>query len=353
MSTNNACYNPSTFTPDNKPLLSKADWSMVQLYLQDCANLPLKVGPNPPSEFPYQDSVDVYKIIHSGAAVFQTKTLPAANKMANTLYNEGTTADAAFSAVIQLMDSPNPDKEALEQLFTALQKTASDAQVGAQAIFQGTKTFADMLGKQGIQLTALKNKYVNEAGGLKTKIQNLNLSITSEKTIIQQAQAKIVSDNKVINDTVYYSWIPLVGTIVALVEIIEKDKDIEAQLKIIKGAVTKIQGYNSELAADKAEMSQLIYAEDFNQSQVNQMNEALPKLQKIEGAWGTIATELGDVLANIQKAEGQALKDIACLSAVYLTTAQKEWLQVANDAHDFMTNFYVLPVSQMPKSQTA
>jgi len=325
---------------------------MIQLYLQNCANLPLLVGPKPPKEFPFKDSVDVYKIIHQGAAIFQTITLPEANKMANTLYNEGTSADATFSAVINLM-AGEPSKEVLQQLFSVLHKTASEAQVSAQKIFDDTKSFADMLGKQGLSLTSLKNKYINEAGGLKTKIENINLSITGEHTKISAAQTKITQDNKVINDTVYYSWIPLVGTIVALVEIIEHDKDIETQLGIIKKAVTAIQGFNTELGKDKAEMAQLIYAETFNKNQVQEMNNVLPKLQKIEGAWGTIAVELSDVIGNINKAEGNALKDIQCLSAVYLTTAQKEWLQVANDAHDFMQNFYVKAQKHLPKNNAA
>ena len=348
MTTTNPCYNPGTFTPDNKPLLSKGDWSMIQLYLQNCANLPLAVGQTPPKEFPYQDAVDIFKILHAGAATFQTVTLPAAHNMANTLYNLGQTSDAAFQAVINIM-AGDPDKATLQQVFGALHKTASDAQAGAKTIFDGTKTFADMLGKQGTALTTVKNKYVNEAGGLKTKIQNLNLSIEEEHTKISQAQAKIVEDKKVINDTVYYSWVPLVGTIIALVEIIEHDKDIEKQLNIIKKAVSDIQEYNTELQKDQAEMAQLNYADIFVKNQVAQMNTTLPKLQKIEGAWGTIATELGDILSNIDKAEGEALKKIQCLSAVYLTTAQKEWLQVANDAHDFMMNFYILPAEKMPK----
>jgi hypothetical protein len=348
MTSTNPCYNPATFNPDNKPLLSKGDWSMVQLYLEDCKNLPLVVGHTPPKEFPYKDSVDVFKLIHAGAATFKTVTLPAANQMANTLYNLGMQADASFEAVVNIM-AENPNKDVLKQLFGALHKTASDSQIAAKDIFKGTKKFVDMLDTQGQALTSLVNKYVDETGGLKTKIKNLKLSIQGEQTKINEAQTKIAQDNKVIHDTVYYSWIPLVGTIVALVEIIEHDKDIEKQLDIIKGAVSEIQKCNKELHKDQAQMAQLVYAESFNKHQVKLMNQTLPNLQKIEGAWGTIKTELSDIITNIDKAEGQALKKIQCLSEVYLTTAQKEWLQVANDAHDFMMNFYIKPVSKMPR----
>jgi hypothetical protein len=64
-----------------------------------------------------------------------------------------------------------------------------------------------------------------------------------------------------------------------------------------------------------------------------------PVLQKIEGAWGTIGQELSAVLGQISNA--QEPKTIPCLAQVALTTAANEWHDIANDAHNYMTNFYI------------
>lgn len=340
MTATNPCYNPAAFAPDNKPLLSAPQWQFVQLYLQDCHNLP--------TDFPFADSQKSYNIIRSAAATFQNTTLPEAYTMANKLFNQGQTASATFEGVLGVLGSGSASKDTLVSLFKPLVESATNAQAGAKTVFDQSQTFVNTLSTQGGLLSEYKNNYINKAGGLESQIKTLEASITQERTKIQAAQSSILHDQKVINDTKYYSWIPLVGTIVALVEIITHDKDIEKQEGIIKDAIKAIQGYNATLQKDESEVAQLIYAEKFNQDQVKQINTVLPDIQKIEGVWGTIAAELGDVLGNIEKAQSKSsLEGLKCLAAVYLTTAEKEWNSVANDANDFMINFYLKPV---PKS---
>ncbi|WP_375280815.1 hypothetical protein [Pseudooctadecabacter sp.] len=343
------CYNPDSFTPNNQALLSKAQWQQVQFYLNNCMQLPLKVGNDPSKgEFPYADSVAVYKTIHSSAAAFQTGTLPDASAMANALYNYGQTSVATFGAVAQLIQQGSADRVVLQKLFSNLKSETAGYQAAAKKIFTETEVFANTIGTAKGDLTAITKKYVDQSGGLKSQIEALKIDVQTQQSIITEAQTKILGDKKVIKDTVYYSWIPLVGTIIALVEIITHEKDIQEQLKKIKAAVTQIQTDNSKIATDEANMAQLIYAETFNNKQVDLIAGVLPNIQKIEGAWGTISQELGDVMGNIDKASDPS--QIPCLKNIALTTATNEWQTVANDAHDFMLNFYVQPEASMTKA---
>lgn len=335
MTATNPCYNPAAFAPDNKPLLSKSQWQYVQLYLQDCAHLP--------TNFPFADSQKSYNIIRSAATSFKTQTLPEAQKMANILFNQGESASSSFAAVLSLVSAKQATKETLTAIYQPLIDSATKARTAATAIFNQTKDFADTLGTQGSLLTEYKQNYINKSGGLKTEIEALEASITQERSKIHSAQGKILSDNNVIKDTKYYSWIPLIGGIVALAEIISHDKDIQKQEGIIKDALKALEGYNATLQKDKSEMAQLIYAEKFNQEQVTQINTVLPDIQKIEGVWAAIGLELQDVLDHIKKARSQSeLTGITCLASLQLTTAQKEWGTVANDANDFLENFYLV-----------
>lgn len=344
----NACYNPNVFNPDNKPLLSKGDWQMIQGFLVDAANLPITEA-----AFPDPKSIPIFKSIHDTSHVFQTETMPKANGLANKLYNYGQKANATFAAVIKLMDQDPIDKEALGSLYASLEKTASASQAEAEAVYTGTKSYSDSLTVSQKNLEKVVNEEVSATGGLKSQVEILKNDITSEKGAITSAQASITHDKKVIKDTVYYSWIPLVGTIVALVEIIEKEKDIKKQFDIINANIKLIQEQNKKVTELNGKIAQLVYAQNFNNGQIKQIGAVTPSLQKIQGAWGTIAKECGDVLGNIKDAQQQDLKTNACLAAVALTTAANEWHDVANDAHDFMLNFYITPVEKMKSKKKA
>jgi hypothetical protein len=334
------CYNPKIFTPDNKPLLSKGQWSMIQLFLVDAANLPLTN-----EAFPDPASIPIFKAIHDAAAFFKSDTLPKSNALGNTLYNYGSTANATFAALVNIMETPNPDKNVLLQLFGNLQNFAQQAQIEAKQVFDGTQGFVNVLGDQKSKLDKVVTDEVNAKSGYQSQITVLNNDITAQRSSITSAQATITSDKKVIHDTVYYSWIPLIGTIVALAEIITSSDDIKKQLGIINDAVKAIQGDNLKLEPLNQKVGQLIYAQDFNNGQIKQIGEVMPVLQTIQGAWGTISSELGDALGHINNAQADQLKGLTYLAEVELTTAANQWQDVANDAHDYMMNFYITPAT--------
>jgi hypothetical protein len=338
------CYNPEVFKPNNQPLLSKGQWSMVQLFLVDAANLPLSTtGPN---SFPDEKAVPIFRKIHDAAAFFKSNTLPKSNELGNSLYNYGTTAHATFRALINIMDQPKPDKDTLRNLFGNLSSMAAKSQTDAGDVFNGTKAFANELTTQKPLLETVVRDEITARGGLQSQITILNNDITAQQGTIQSAQAAIVQDRKVINDTVYYSWIPLVGTIVAVAIIIARNEDIKTQLNRINGAVAKIQEDNGKLQPLNARVAQLAYAQNFNNGLITKIGDVLPVIQTIQGAWGTINSLLGNVIGHINTAQDP--KSIGCLAAIELTTAANIWKDVAGDAHAYMQNFYVTNEKNMP-----
>ena len=340
-----SCYNPKIFTPDNKPLLSKGQWSMVQLFLVDAANLPLT-----PDKFPDSAALPIFKAIHDAAAFFKSDTLPKSNELGNTLYNYGSTANATFQALVNIMETPNPDKDTLLQLFGNLKTSAEQAQKDAKVVFDGTQNFLNVLNDQKSKLGIVVTNEVTSNTGVQSQITLLNNDITTQNSTIQAAQASIVHDKKVIHDTVYYSWIPLIGTIVALAEIISSNNDIKAQLVKINNAVIAIQSDNQQLQPLNQKVAQLIYAQNFNNGQITQIEGVTPVLQTIQGCWGTIFSELGDVLGHINNAQADQVKKMTCLAEVELTVAANQWQDVANDAHDYMMNFYISDAANIKKA---
>jgi hypothetical protein len=337
-----ACYNPDTFRPSNTPLLAKGQWSMVQLFLVDAASLPLTT-----SAFPDEGAIPIFRKIHDASASFAATVLPKSMATGSALYNYGQTSEATFSAAARLLDQENPDRTLLSKLFGSLSKTAADNQAAASDLFAGTKAFVDELSRQEPLLVKLVTDEVASTGGLQSQIDPLNTDIKAQRAILKAAQAAITDDQKVIHDTVYYSWIPFIGAIVALGEVIAHQNDIQTQLQLIQAAVTQIEADNRKLQPLQSRMNQLIYAQNFNNDQIRQVLEVTPVLQKIEGAWSTIGHELAAVLGQISSAQDPG--SIPCLAQVALTTAANEWHDIANDAHNYMTNFYITaPASAEP-----
>lgn len=341
MSNTNPCFNPKTFTPASGALLSLGQWQMLQLYLVDAQNLRLT-----PQQMPYQNVRDIYIQLNSQAINFHGTVLAQAQGLGNKLYNYGKTANLSFKAVAELMGQSAPNKKAILELLNNLKTTATKYQSDSETVYDGIDSF---ISDTQVEVTALQSAVkaeVKKIAADKSEILQLQSQYNTDFANKQAAQSKIVSDQKVINDTKYYSWVPFVGTAVAVGEIVAKEKDIKEQVDKIIADVADMQKLTAQMNALNAQVSQLIYSENYNNHMIKEINNAMSGLQLIKGAWGTIVTELGDVINNIDKSAGSALKDQKCLASIYLTTAADEWEQVGDDAETFNLNFYLQPASK-------
>jgi hypothetical protein len=338
-------YNPKVFTPNNKPLLDKGQWSVVQIFLNDARRLPTSE-----QQFPDARAIPVFNAVRTASNFFEVNTLRRANLLGNQLYNYGINAGATFRGVVQLMDQPSPNKDALRQLFGSIRDTASSCGLEASAVEGAVKDFGSELDRQGRSLKGVVDQELTDSGGLKARIEQIQNDIKLQDAAITAAQAAITADKRVINDTVYYSWIPLIGTIVAVSLIIAREQDIQAQLTRINEAVGKKRTDNTNLEPLNKRLGQLTYCQTFNGNQISQMAAMGPILATLRSAWSTMAGNLGNILDNINQADANRLKDMDVLAPVNLTTAADEWGDVARDAHSYMMNFYAKPVEEMPKA---
>ena len=229
----------------------------------------------------------------------------------------------------------------IRTLFARLISVSSDYKTKAQNVFDETTTYHGILSTQKFLLDNVVKDEVASLGGLAAQVQTLTATILAEQSDIQAAQAAILSDKEQIDRTKYYSWIPLVGTIIAIAYIISSNKDIQAQVARIQGDVGIIQSTNATLAPLNARVAQLTFAQSFNTELTGKLAKVLPAIEKMKGVWGTINSELSLVLENINSARD--MKDVPCMAAISLTTAANEWQDVANDAHNYMLEYYIMP----------
>ncbi len=338
MKSTNPCFNPKIFMPSNTPLLSLSQWQMLQLYLVDAQNLRLTSA-----QMPYPNVLKIYIKLNVQAINFHGTVLPSAHSLGNNLFNYGQTASKSFSAIAQLMSDTSPNKDAITELMGNLKITALRYQSDSENIFSGISSYISETSEDVSQLNDAVKQEVAKAGADKLEITKLQAQYQGFYSDKQSAQAKITGDKNVINSTKYYSWIPFVGTAVAVGEIVSKEHDIAIQLAKIKSDVESMQRISVQMETLHKDIGQLNYASQYNTHMETEINNAMGGLNLIKGAWGTIVTELGDVIENINKASSSELKDQKCLASVYLTTAADEWTQVAEDAQSFTNNFYLEP----------
>lgn len=334
----NACYTPTSFQPQKTPLLSLGQWQVLQLYLADAQNLNAAgTGVTDPSV------LAIYGRLRTQAITFSGTVLPEAQLLGNQLYHYGSTSNLSFGGIANLMTSTSPDKTAITELLGNLKQKAQTYQAQSETVYQGISDFITESQQDVTDLKTAAQAELAKAASDHAQIVQMHLTYESKFADMQMAQAAIVGDNKAINSTKYYSWVPFVGTAVAVGEIVAHENDIKKQLARIAADVADMQSLTQQMNALKADISQLTYTAKYNTKMADQIQSALGSLNLIKGAWKTIVSELGDVIGNIADATSQELKNNTCLSAVSLGTAATEWGQVANDASSFAMNFYVQP----------
>lgn len=332
----NDCYNPKALRPNDHPLMSVGQWQLLQLYLIDAMNLQ-------PGSMPYTDVAKIYTALKKQAIAFHSGPLSAAQQLGNKLYNYGVAASGSFRGVVKMMDCKTPDKDGILELLSNLESQALTFQTDSNLIFTQVSDYVAATQDQVKALNDAVAREIQKIAEDKAQIEKLTNSYNSSFADKAAAQAEIVHDKKVINDTKYYSWIPFVGTAVGVGEIISKENDIKKQVDRIKADVLAMQSDQKKIQAFNQEIAQLNYTKQYNQHMASEINDTVGSLQTIEGAWKTIGSELGDIVENVKEASASELKDEPCLAAVALTTAAEEWLDVANDARAFENNFYIQP----------
>ena len=336
MGLSSVCYNPKIFAPENNSLLSVNQWQMLQLYLFDAINLPLTS-----EKMPDPDVLAIYIKLHNEAVAFNNNVLPKVQILGNQLYNYGQTASQTLNTVVQLMDDPNPNKDAVLQQLSNLQAMAINYQDSSNEIYENIYLYISNIQEAALGLNTLLKQENNNIEADNLRIQRLQGEYNSKYADMQQAQAQIVSDNNTIDNAKYYIWIPFVGTTVGVGEIIAEQEDIKHQLDRINANSQALQGIQKELQDVNTIIAHLTYANQYNQHLVEKMNNVMPRLQLIEGAWKTVASEIGDVVENVKLAAASELKNNPCLSSVELATAANEWLDAAKDADSFRSRFYI------------
>jgi hypothetical protein len=336
--------------------LSSDQWTAIQTYVRNALALPTTLdqfknllGTGAPADLSdFTKLVTLWSQMNTSCANWQSTIFPNTVSLSSDIYEYGSNkAPVYYNAIIAEAnvliahpDSTDPANQqaaaALKAILDVLQKYATDSQAKAKAVSDSIQAFATEM--QGFQTTLSGpdgkggyQKYYNDEYGSESQEQkSLNDQIAQARDNLAIDQAQYNHDKIVACTTPTYAWIWPVGTIAAaIVAGIYGHKALE-DLDNINADNDTINTLSAEIAADANMINALTLANSSIGGMVTAINNALPVVQAIEGAWGSIKDDLGDIATMIDT-----------IMNLGVTSAITAWANVAELANNYRLYAYI------------
>jgi hypothetical protein len=347
---------------ENPFLLSSAEWLAIQVYVNDAVSLPTNtdelqksLGPDAPpiNTADFASLVACYSAINSHCTDWQKTTFPASISLAGDVVAYAQKAPIYYGAINteaqKLVSNPNDTQAqaALKAIIDNLAAQATTFQGNAQHVSDMITTFAtqtaadknSLLGPDGTGTqSGIVKDYTDKYGSTSEAVKSLTDQLNGLNELLVTDTKEYNHDVIVASTTPTYAWIWPIGTIAAaIVAGIYGDKAMKALNRIHKDQ-DQIATLSAQLKADANLMCDLTLANKGITQISSEISNALPIIQKIQGIWGAIATDLTNLGNIIQNDIAQALPIIMNLGVDEAITA---WQKLGTEADSYRVNAYI------------
>lgn len=334
-------------------LLSKPEMVLVQTYVEAGTRLPAsradmqaKLGIAASDVDQFDDLIGAYKNTYDHCSYFKTVTFPMSVGLASDIVAYNVKVPIYYGAlntiILQWQAGTLSDEDAKKKfqlIFTNLRNQAQTFSDSAKDVKQKMidfveETKADQGFLQPIQ-TRYKAKYESQGGVIDT----FTKEITNDNNQITFWNDQYSHDVIVAATTPTYAWVFPIGTIAA---------GIVAGIygKKATDALDNVHDYQNKLAQAEDGLRQaLILKHDLDLANSSldgilaALNAALPVLEKMEGIWGALADDLGNIVTQILDNDiGKAdvlIKDLGVAEAI------SAWAAVSKLADNYRLSAYI------------
>jgi hypothetical protein len=340
-------------------ILSKTEWITVQAYIINALALPTtdtefrhSLGSGaPPDLSDFTRLVACYVSMNKNCKGWQKDTYPRTVALAGDIYHYGKNlAPVYYGALLPLADAlaANPDnqktKDKLKAVLGVLKKEAEDFSARADAVAKEIQTFANqtsadkstLVGPQGN--AGLVKYYTDKYGRASTEVETLLGLIDDQRKILNAANADYNHAVVVASTTPAYAWVFPAGTIAAAsVATIYGIKARDAADRA-SAAQAKIDELEDKLTAACNVVTGIKLAEVGMSQILTALTSALPVIQKIQGVWGKLAEDLGNISNLVDK---QVAGVPPLIMDLGVDAAKAAWSNVADAADRYRINAYV------------
>lgn len=342
-------------------ILSTTEWYAIQSYVisaQSEAIMPhteealrAYLGPGAPTNLgEFNPLIATYQGIYESATAWQKKTFPSSVSLASDIVAYARQVPVYYHPILKLAEqlSNNPGDESAKKELTAildvLIKSADGYHTNAKNVATEIQTFADQTQQYKVQLSGedgkggLLQKYKEEFGSKGTEIVKLSNELKGQCAVLADANAEYEHDVVVASTSPSYAWVWPFGTIAAGVVAGVYGKRATDALDVVHAATANIRNLNAKIAADTNLMVSLNTIETGLGTNINSIEGALPVIQKIQGVWGAISNDLGNISQLIQTNIEEALPIIMGLG---VEAAIEAWTAVGKEAQAYRVHAYI------------
>jgi hypothetical protein len=339
-------------------VLSSADWYSIQTYVFDALQLPttlegLRTYVKAEASFdmtPFQPLIDAYTLMNTHCTTWQNTTFPASVSLADDIVHYNTKVPIYYGAINtyaqKLVTNPNDTQAqaALVAILDNLSQQAATYQQNAQHVADQIQQFSVDSANDQNTLGGTDGKggliktYNDQYGAQSAQVQELQKQLQAQQLQLKAANDAYNHDMVVAATTPTYGWIWPFGTIAAAIVAGIYGKKATDDLANARAAQDQINTIGGEIARDVNLMNAITFAEQGMGAILQALTRALPVIQKIQGAWASISSDLSNVGTIIKNDIQQAMP---ILMGLGVDEAISQWQQLSDEANGYRVNAYV------------
>ena len=332
--------------------LSKPEWLTVQCYVVSSIHLPtdqesLRKGlpAEPPGGMDQFDNLlCAYRDLHAHCRYWQDHTFQDSVNCAADIVHYNQKVPSYYGALTKLLprlEQDPPDEMAANQFKAILNNLSGQAKIYAAhagMVRQGMKDFAEQTAQDQFTIKSLTDDYEKKLGTESPLIEQLSQQLVTDKNALKKWQDEYHTDVIKAATTPTYGWIWPFGTIAAGIVAGIYGKKATDALKRVHGYQDAIKTLSNELQSAANLMLDLRRICSDLSDISDQLNAAVPIIQKIQGVWTAIHSDVENIMRIIDEDINQVP---AIIKSLGIEEAIQAWAKVSREADAYRVNAYI------------
>jgi hypothetical protein len=337
---------------DDEFVIKSEDWYAVQRYVSSSLGLPdneadlrilLRLKDSDSFE-PFVRMASTFATTRSHAKNWDSEIMPQLVQLAVDTYNYADRANVYYGPLEDAIDAliENEDDAKAKKMVTDLLKDlANRAQTymtrSTEAIAQ-LENFSGVLKQDASDIGNLYKHYESQYGEESEALSSLQKQINEQVELMKQLNSDYEKYVQAAATTPTYAWVFPFGTIAAgTVAGVYGDKAVRT-LAAIQELQSKIDALGKKATLYSRLITTVGLARDSSKSIADDVNAALPAIQKIQGHWASMHGDITEIVNLLNQDVSEA---IPLLLNLDVAIAKGKWVVLGKQARGYVRNAYI------------
>lgn len=334
-------------------LLSSPDILAVQRYVTSGVNLPIDMDSLNKlliQEYPKENEKDLdnlfatYNDVKEHCTYWRDHTFPSMVGCASDIVNYNEKVPIYYGELNRLLpqlEQHNPGDEVINKytaIITVLSTTAKGYADHATLVKTEMTDFANKCKTDNLHLADTQRFYENMFGADSNQVTTLMKQIKDDYAMLKKLQEDYEHDVVVAATSPTYCWVFPIGTIAAVTVASIYGSRATSEQTQIRNMMDTIQTQQGKLKMYTDILTDLNVIESGLGDIQSQLNAALPIIEKIQGAWNAISSDLDQIRKIIDE---DIDKVPAIIKDLGIEEAINAWGKLAKIADNYRSNAFI------------